>query len=121
MHNHQRHSAHVPHLYYDAQLQSAAQSHAEHMARTQQMSHDENVSGHRTVGDRARRAGYTWSTVGENVAAGQKTVSEVMSGWMNSPGHRHNIQNGNFRNIGGGCCQRCKWCILLVCSLRSKT
>lgn len=38
----------------------------------------------------------------ENIAAGQRTASEVMQGWMNSPGHRQNILNGQYTQIGVG-------------------
>ena len=38
----------------------------------------------------------------ENVAAGQKTASDVVSSWLNSPGHRRNIENRNYVEIGLG-------------------
>lgn len=48
--------------------------------------------------------GYTsYSTLGENIAAGQQTPESVMSAWMNSPGHRANILNPDFTSIGVGC------------------
>ncbi|MCD8038165.1 MAG: CAP domain-containing protein [Lachnospiraceae bacterium] len=39
---------------------------------------------------------------GENIAWGQKSPEEVMNAWMNSDGHRANILNVNFKNIGIG-------------------
>ncbi len=36
---------------------------------------------------------------GENVAAGYPTASSVMDGWLNSAGHKANIE-GNFTHIG---------------------
>lgn len=39
---------------------------------------------------------------GENIAWGQKTPEEVVTGWMNSPGHRANIMNKDFTSIGVG-------------------
>lgn len=39
---------------------------------------------------------------GENIAWGQKTPEQVMNGWMNSSGHRANILNKNYKNIGVG-------------------
>lgn len=39
---------------------------------------------------------------GENIAAGQKTPEAVVNGWMNSPGHRANILNPNYKKIGIG-------------------
>jgi uncharacterized protein YkwD len=44
----------------------------------------------------------SYRTAGENIAYGQKTPQEVVTGWMNSPGHRANILNGNFGKIGIG-------------------
>jgi uncharacterized YkwD family protein/spore coat assembly protein SafA len=43
-----------------------------------------------------------YSTAGENIAAGQATAQKVMEGWMNSPGHRKNILNPNYTEIGVG-------------------
>ncbi|WP_129689193.1 CAP domain-containing protein [Gottfriedia acidiceleris] len=39
---------------------------------------------------------------GENIAHGQTTAKEVMTDWMNSPGHRANIMNANFKQLGVG-------------------
>ena len=39
---------------------------------------------------------------GENIAAGYETPELVMDGWMNSPGHRANILNGDYTQIGIG-------------------
>jgi uncharacterized protein YkwD len=44
----------------------------------------------------------SYRTAGENIAYGQKTPQEVVTGWMNSPGHRANILNANFGKIGIG-------------------
>lgn len=44
----------------------------------------------------------SYSTAGENIAAGQTTAAAVMQSWMNSPGHRQNILNGSFTQIGVG-------------------
>lgn len=46
--------------------------------------------------------GVTYRTAGENVAYGQKTAKEVMNAWMNSPGHRANILNSNYKELGIG-------------------
>ena len=47
-------------------------------------------------------AGVSYRAAGENIAYGQSTPSEVMNGWMNSSGHRANILNGSFKEIGIG-------------------
>lgn len=45
-----------------------------------------------------------YSYCGENIAAGQQTPEAVVNSWMNSPGHRANILNPNYRKIGIGYC-----------------
>lgn len=46
--------------------------------------------------------GITYQAAGENIAMGQKTPQEVMTAWMNSPGHKANILSTNFNYIGVG-------------------
>jgi uncharacterized YkwD family protein/spore coat assembly protein SafA len=46
--------------------------------------------------------GLKFSAAGENIAYGQRTPAEVMNAWMNSPGHRSNIMNGTYTEIGVG-------------------
>ena len=43
-------------------------------------------------------------TLGENIAAGNATPEEVVDQWMHSPGHRANILNKAFRELGVGYC-----------------
>ncbi len=45
----------------------------------------------------------SYSTAGENIAKGQKTAASVMNAWMNSSGHKANILNSRFTEIGIGC------------------
>ena len=51
--------------------------------------------------DRAAKAGIT-SLGGENIARGQADAAAVMDAWMNSPGHRANILNCDFKTLGVG-------------------
>lgn len=44
----------------------------------------------------------SYQGAGENIAWGQKTPEEVVNSWMNSPSHRANILNKNYKNIGIG-------------------
>ena len=46
--------------------------------------------------------GLRYRTAGENIAFGQRTPQEVMNAWMNSSGHRANILNPSFTQIGVG-------------------
>ncbi|MFE2276648.1 CAP domain-containing protein [Streptomyces sp. NPDC059454] len=84
-------------------LTRAAQDHSEDMAASGTMSH--TGSDGSSPGDRITRAGYSWSTYGENVAYGYSTPEQVMTGWMNSPGHKENILNCAFKEIGVGLAQ----------------
>ena len=46
--------------------------------------------------------GIQYRSAGENIAAGQKNAQEVMNSWMNSSGHRANILNSDYEQIGIG-------------------
>lgn len=46
------------------------------------------------------QAGYNYAYAGENLAKGFNTSAGVVNGWMASPGHRDNILNANYSNIG---------------------
>ena len=81
-------------------LLNAAQDHSNDMAQDDFFSHT-GADGS-SIGDRVRASGYQYSTTGENIAAGQTTPAQVVEGWMNSPGHRANILNPNYTEIGVG-------------------
>lgn len=81
-------------------LDQAAQGHAADMLRRGFFDH-RNPDGE-LVRDRATAAGYTWRKIGENIAEGQLSVDEVMKTWMNSPGHRRNILEPDFEELGIG-------------------
>ena len=49
-----------------------------------------------------RSFGISFSAAAENIARGQRTPAAVMNSWMNSPGHRANILNPSFNQIGVG-------------------
>ena len=52
--------------------------------------------------DMMKQFNISYRTAGENIAKGQRTPAEVVNSWMNSPGHRANILNANFTDIGIG-------------------
>jgi uncharacterized protein YkwD len=87
-------------LSYDHRLAVAAGDHSEDMGLQGYFSHT-SLDG-QTVADRITDAGYSYNTYGENIAAGYSTPEDVIDGWMSSPGHRANILNSNFRDIGVG-------------------
>lgn len=82
----------------NAKLTAAAAAHADDMAVHSFFSH--TGSDGASSADRATRAGYNWSAVGENIASGATSPAQVMDLWMNSSGHRANILNSNFTEIG---------------------
>ena len=49
-----------------------------------------------------RNFGLSFRTAGENIAYGQRTPQAVVNAWMNSSGHRANILNASYTQIGVG-------------------
>ncbi len=53
------------------------------------------------ISKEAKAHGYDYITIGENIALGNFGSSrDLVTAWMNSPGHRANILNGNYVEIG---------------------
>lgn len=98
--NAERAKAGCPALRVNSRLQKAAQGHADDMAARDYYEHDTPEG--RSAGDRITGAGYRWSTWAENIHRGPKDPATAMRDWMNSPGHRKNILNCAFRDIGVG-------------------
>jgi len=88
-------------LSVQAQLTSAAYGHSRDMADNNYFSHT-GLDG-RTPGARVSAAGYSWSSVGENIAAGYGSVQAVVDGWMASDGHCANLMNPGFTQYGLAC------------------
>jgi uncharacterized protein YkwD len=87
-----------------ASLTRAAQGYADLMAARNHFDHVGPDGS--TLGSRTRAAGYTsagggWS-VAENIAKGQTSVTQVMTGWMNSAGHKANLLAPGTTHIGFG-------------------
>ncbi|MFD3565033.1 CAP domain-containing protein [Streptomyces sp. NPDC058686] len=101
--NSERSKAGCSPLTMNAKLTKAAQDHSKDMASHGNMSH--TGSDGSAPGDRITRAGYSWSSYGENVAYGYSTPEKVMDGWMSSPGHKRNILDCSFKEIGIGLAQ----------------
>jgi uncharacterized protein YkwD len=98
--NQERAAAGCGPLTEDPLLRKAAQGHSDDMAARGYFDHTDPDGA--DPGQRITAAGYRWSTYGENIAMGQQTARSVMTSWMNSPGHRANILNCDFKNIGVG-------------------
>ena len=85
-------------LAWNTQAEQAARTQAEYLQQNNLFSHT-GASGS-SVGERLTAAGYVWSTVGENIAAGYTDMAAVVQGWIDSPGHCVNVMNGNFADLG---------------------
>lgn len=80
-------------------LARSALSHTMDMAENHFISHSSSDGSQ--LADRILRAGYkNWMSIAENVAMGHRYPKEVIRGWMDSPGHRKNILNSSFAEIG---------------------
>ncbi|GAA3205322.1 sigma-70 family RNA polymerase sigma factor [Actinocorallia longicatena] len=84
----------------DPRLTRSAQAHSAEMARRREMTHT-GANGS-SPGDRISAQGYRWGAWSENVAVGAPAPSGVMTMWMNSPGHRANILNCAYTQVGVG-------------------
>jgi uncharacterized protein YkwD len=108
LHNEIRREHNLPTFCVHPKLQKAARAHSIDMIRRDYFSH--NTRGRGPFDERLERFGYDSEgyrhyLVGENIAYGSGTYGEpdgVMRAWMQSDGHRHNILEGEFREIGVG-------------------
>jgi len=96
--NENREGGNFKHLAVSTTLQKAAQLKANDMA-------EKGYFAHKTPDGKSpwyffQQAGYEFSYAGENLAVNFTDSVEVSRAWMNSPGHRANIMNGNFSEIG---------------------
>lgn len=82
------------------QLARVARYKSEDMYRNNYFSHQSPVYG--SPFDMIRNFGIRFTAAGENIAMGQTSAQSVMNAWMNSPGHRANILNSYFTDIGVG-------------------
>lgn len=104
--NQERANAGLSSLSVNGSLSSAAMGHSQDMAVNNFFSH--NGSNGSDLASRLSAAGYAYSTAGENIYAGAGSLDtpySAVSSWMGSEGHRANILNSAFTEIGVG-----YWC-----------
>lgn len=95
--NRERSKEDLPPLKWNALLASAARHHAELMAQHSAISHQ--FPGEPALVQRIAAVGARFSTVAENIAAGQD-AGDIHYGWMHSPGHRANILDPKLTALG---------------------
>jgi len=89
----------LPILWSNFKLNLAAQNKANDMMTKGYWDHYHNG---KTPWDWMKEAGYEFNAAGENLAIDFVEVEPMMKAWMDSPTHRQNILNPNFREIGIG-------------------
>ena len=91
----------APALVWNDLLFSAAAKHSQDMATRNYFSHD-SLDG-TSFAQRLTKEGYFWSTAAENIAAGQQSVTSVMTTWLNSEGHCRNIMEPTLTEVAVAC------------------
>lgn len=86
------------------ELSRIARYKSEDMSDNRYFSHTSPTYG--TPFQMIRAFGLSFRSAGENIAYGQRTPAAVVNAWMNSSGHRANILNGSYTQIGVGYCAR---------------
>ena len=87
-----------PALVISTKLEAIAQSHGNDMRKNDFFSH--TGSDGSDIALRAKRHGYTYCVLAENIAFGQPTAERVTDGWSKSRGHRKNMLNRRVTEIG---------------------
>ena len=98
--NQERIKAGLAPLKFDEKLSDVANVKARDMYDNDYFDHSSPVYG--SPGDMLNAFGVSYSAVGENIAWGYRTPNSVVTGWMNSPGHKANILYEDFTHIGIG-------------------
>lgn len=86
---------------WNSTLVKASLNHSRDMAKHDFLSHTGSKGS--SAGERVKKVGYAWKSVGENISAGSETCEKVVADWLNSPGHCKNIMNSNFTEVGAAC------------------
>lgn len=87
-------------LTYDWELSRVARFKSQDMKDNKYFSHTSPVYG--SPFQMIKNFGISYRSAGENIARGYATPQAVVTGWMNSSGHRANILNASFTHIGVG-------------------
>ncbi len=105
--NSQRQSAGLKSLNLNSKLTQAAQNHNQLMVKCSEtygknscFSHQIVILNEPSLMDRIQETNYNPQAVAENIAWGYSSSTSVVNAWMNSSGHRANILNSNYQDIG---------------------
>ena len=98
--NQERQARGLDQLSSQSQIATAARNHSADMACNGFFSH--TGSDGTLPWDRASALGYNYSAIAENIFAGSSNAQTAYNAWMNSPGHRDNMLNPTYSEIGIG-------------------
>lgn len=98
--NVERAKAGLPALKRNWQISRVARYKSEDMKNKGYFSHTSPTYG--SPFTMLKNFGINFNYAGENIAYGQRTPQQVVNAWMNSSGHRANILNKNYTEIGVG-------------------
>jgi uncharacterized protein YkwD len=87
-----------PAVSFNPRLAQVAQGHSDSMAKEMFFEHD-GMDGS-TVATRAKRSGYQFRVISENIAAGQESLEETMIAWSKSQGHCENLVDPRVTEFG---------------------
>jgi len=100
-------------LVWNDNLYKAAYEHSEDLAVSNTFSHSgsgtnsdwtaqvQNLGEGSTFKERSENNGYIgWKTLGENIAKGQTSITQVIKSWMDSDGHCANMMSAKYTEIG---------------------
>ena len=94
----------IPALTTNWQLSRVARYKSQDMINKNYFSHTSPTYG--SPFNMMENFGLRFSAAGENIAYGQRTPQEVVTAWMNSPGHRANILSTTYTQIGVGAAKK---------------
>ncbi len=101
LHNRKRAQKGMPRLCVHSALKRAAEAHSKDMIRRDYFSHVTKGTN-RGPCERIRRRGYRYRYCAENIGAHYPTPERMFEAWMKSTGHRRNILNARYREVGIG-------------------
>ena len=98
--NQERAKEGLPGLQLDSYISEVARIKAQDLRDRRYFNHQSPTYG--SPFEMMETFGINYSYAGENIAKGQKSPQVVMDGWMGSPGHKDNILNKHYKEIGVG-------------------
>jgi uncharacterized protein YkwD len=88
----------VPLLTWNGKLEQAAILHSADMAKVNRLDHIGSDGSE--IDNRAEKVGYIWRELGENIAVGQTSITQVIRDWLKSPSHCQQLMSNHVTEMG---------------------